>query len=410
MSVAGVPAVPVKVKRRVGEASATTRTLLEARHDPNAKPAVRQLREMIQLRRSTTALSPVEYHKIGLHDLSLYADVDITEVCGSRMRHWLHHTLNNPNWDAVVTDKAIMAMVFRQAGIPHPELYAIYTQYDRACGTTPVVRTRSDLEAFMVNDMPLPAFVKPVKGGSGASCHRIDAVTTDTGTGTDTGTETGTETATGNVALTIDGGTRLGFDDFINQLHDPTGWGFLLQEAMQPHPDTIPIAGDAVTGLRMVVLLGDDGPTLFRTIWKLPASGSITDNYGVGDRGNAAAEIDVDTGTVRTVQWGHRPGANVNDPHPDTGTHIAGITVPGWTDAVDTTLHAARAFPGFRFQHWDLGLTNRGPVVYELNSDGDLFDADFPGSRGTYEPQLREFVATYGHDPQHARHRGTPPK
>jgi len=364
------------------------RTVLDARNDPDAKPATRQLREMIQLRRSVTALSPREYHEYRLHDLSLWADVDITEVGGMRMWNWLHETLNNPNWDAVVSDKAIMAMVFRQAGIPHPDITALSTQYDRACGSIPVLRNRHELGAFMMGRMPCPAFIKPVVGGHGDSCHRIDAVDAATGT------------------LTVDGDAEMSVDAFVDGLYDPTGWGFLFQKAVQPSPETIPVIGNGLSGLRMVVLLHDGGPVLFRSIWKLPAPGSVTDNYGQGNRGNGVAAVDVATGVVQATHWGRPPSQPMDSPHPVTGAPITGIRVPLWDDVVEVTLAAARVFPGFRFQHWDVGLTSDGPVVYELNNGGGLYDSDLPGTPGSYDDQLQRFVDEYGHAPQHARHRG----
>lgn len=369
---------------------ARARTLLDSRNDPSAKPAARQIRDMVRLRRGPMQLSALEYHEYRMHDQELWGDVDLAEVGGLRAGAWLHQALDNPNWDAVVSDKAIMSMVFREASIPHPEITALYTQYDRAAGPVPVLRSREDLHAFMAGSMPLPAFVKPIAGGHGDNCHRIDAVA--------------------GSMLTVNGSTEMSIDAFVDQLYDHTGWGFLFQRSLQPSAETLPIIGDSLSGLRMVVLLYDDGPALFRCIWKLPASGAVTDNYGVGNRGNGIAAVDVGTGVVENTYWGHPPHHPMNAPHPVTGMHITGRRVPLWDDVVEVTLAAARVFPGFRFQHWDVGLTSEGPVVFELNNGGGLYDMTLPGTPGTYDETLRRFVAEYAHEPQHARHRGGIPR
>jgi len=366
---------------------------------------------MVRLRRSETELSPRDYYDCRINEIGRFADDDLANVVGRRMRVRLQRMLNNPNWEAVVSDKLIMAMVFREAGIPQPELVAVATAYDRSCGEVPVLRTRHEIIDFL-RHAPLPLFCKPIRGGYGDSCHRIDTIdvqpdTTDTDTTDTDATDTDTTDVDGaSMTVTIDGGRSMPIDAFLDELHDASGWGFQFQKTVRPHPDTIPIAGDAVTGVRMVTLLGDDGPRLFRAVWKIPSVHSITDNYGDGATGNGVADVDVTTGAVKGVQWGLGDASSVDAPHPDTGTPVVGIRVPLWDDVVDQTLAATRALPGPRFQSWDVGLSSTGPVMFEMNIGGGTWDDVIP--RGTYDPQLREFAAAYGHGVQHRRHRGVP--
>lgn len=371
--------------KKYSSLSTTLRTFVDSVADDNAKPVGQQLAEMIKLRRSRTKLSPAEYHMYRMQDRRIYDGNDLSAICKSRMRQWLHTQLNNPNWDGVVSDKINMAMIFDQANIPQARLFAVYSPFDRQCGDTPILRTRNDLVDFLTGFEDFPVFVKPVKGGSGAGCQLIEKADQLTG------------------ELILGDGQRCSVSGFIDGLHDPSGWGFTFQEAMKPAPATVSLAGDRITGVRMVVLLGDDGPRLFRATWKIPGVDSVTDNYGIGDKGTIVAHLDVESGQIERTIQGMWLDMEMDLPHPVTGVSLRGHKMPGWDEAVEATLNAARAFPGFRFQHWDLGLSSDGPVMFELNTVGDCFDMGAPV--GTFDAELIEFIERYSEGQQHQSRR-----
>lgn len=377
------------IGRKLDSLSSTMRTFAQSASDDRAKPISQQLSEMVKLRRSRSKLSPAEYHMYRMQDRSIYGDNDLTAICKSRMRQWLHTQVNNPNWDGVVSDKINMAMIFEQAGIPQAKILAVYSPFDRHCGDIPVLRNRSELLGFLDSFEHFPVFVKPVKGGSGAGCQLIEKVDQLSG------------------ELVLGNGQRCTATEFIDSLDDPSGWGFTFQEAMSPAQETVGLAGDRITGLRMVVLLGDDGPRVFRATWKIPGVDSVTDNYGVGDKGTIVAHVNVETGRIERTIQGMWLDMEMDVPHPVTGVSLSGHEVPGWDDAVRTTLQAARAFPGFRFQHWDLGLSSDGPMMFELNTVGDCFDMGAPV--GTYDDELADFLEQYSNGRQHEGHRGSIP-
>ncbi|MEX1058792.1 MAG: hypothetical protein WED11_13765, partial [Natronospirillum sp.] len=69
----------------------------------------------------------------------------------------------------------------------------------------------------------------------------------------------------------------------------------------------------------------------------------------------------------------------------------------------------ALAFPGFRFQHWDVGLTSRGPIVYELNTAGAVYGLELARGAGVFDVELKHFLAQYGNQATRWRFAGGPP-
>ena len=109
-------------------------------------------------------------------------------------------------------------------------------------------------------------------------------------------------------------------------------------------------------------------------------------------KGGITAEIDLETGEL--VQGAQPPYADESDyhaVHPDTGTHIEGTSVPGWTAIKDDILELAATFADLPYIGWDLIVTDEGEfTVVEANNN--------PGARSLQvhrpllaNPRVRRF-------------------
>lgn len=217
------------------------RQLSRSINAPDAKPLLTQLVEIAKLRFGTPKMGAGHYFWMNLGNRSIYQDVDLKNFGGTYHTIALHRTLNSPHWDAIVTDKLIMSFVFSYCNIPQPKMYAAAFRYKRQLGSLPIFHDKNSLVTFIKEGIVYPFFCKPVKGGSAKGCQRVERYRSD-----------------GKLAL-ADGRVMLP-EAFVDSLDDPEGWGFLFQEAVLPHSDTKEICGDAVSGCRVVMLLGDDGP------------------------------------------------------------------------------------------------------------------------------------------------------
>lgn len=346
---------------------------------------------MLKLRFGESRLTPAHYLWLNLGNEHVYSNTDLSSFGGKYQNVALHRRLNSPLWDAVVTDKLVMSAMFSRCGIPQPELYAAACRFPRHLGDVPIFNDRASLARFLRESIPTPFFCKPVKGGSAKGCRRVEA----------------RDETTGELILTD--GSRQSAEAFVDALEDPEGWGFLFQEAMVPLADTRAICGDSVSGCRVVLLVDDSAPKFFRVVWKLPTRGNYVDNFVSGTTGNLLADVDPIDGSVRRLISGTHTRLRVNPPFPSEDDSLIGRQLPDWQRLQQVLHDAALSFPGFRFQHWDVGLTSRGPVAYELNTAGDLDIAELAKGSGVLDAEFRDFLARHDNQATRRHFSGGPP-
>lgn len=342
------------------------------------KSIAAQLADHAKLRLAGNKISMEEYHTLALYNRELHSDTDVTRYGGRKQKNAIHAQLNNVRWEGMVTDKFIQYSLLAHFGVPHPRVQALVSPHmDRTTGDVPVLRTAEDITTFLSDTARYPFFCKAVKGSFGSGAMRVDAIDTTAG------------------MLTMADGSQQSVRALCDAMLNCQKFGLLIQDAAQPEPALVPAIGNVLSGLRMIVLVGDDGPQHYRTSWKVPVGGNIIDNYDSGRTGNLVADIDVSDGTVKRVVGGFATAAEINQPHPDTGVALQGMQLPGWQALSDTIMRASLCFPGFRWQHWDVGITATGPTVFELNSAGAVAPAQVASGRGVMDAQLTEFIERY---------------
>jgi len=82
--------------------------------------------------------------------------------------------------------------------------------------------------------------------------------------------------------------------------------------------------------------------------------------------------------------------------HPDSGVRLPGFELPQWSEIVTLCREAALIFPQIRIQHWDVAVTDRGPVLLEMNSEGAIDFLQFAHDQGLLDSTLKAFVEKYG--------------
>jgi hypothetical protein len=344
------------------------------------KSVFSQVREMDRLRRGPGRLRAGDYFAYHVYDDARYPGRTKDDVVSWRFLELSR--LNHPLWSGIADDKLVTYAVLSSFGLPVPRVFAVYDPRGRLYGSVPTLTDATGAEAF-VRSLREPAFGKPVAGSFGQGASSID----------------GYDAASDELVMAH--GQRLGVAAYVERYVRPASYGYIFQQRVVPHPRLLPITGPSVSTLRMVVLNGEMEARLFRVMWKLAIGDQITDNYRGGSTGNLKAWVDLRDGRVQAaflgggVQQGRRKvgpdslGRFV-DRHPDTGTELVGITLPGWDEAVDLVLRAARHFPGLRYQSWDVVLSDSGPTILELNARG--LPQQLPGFPGMNDDVLRRFI------------------
>jgi hypothetical protein len=327
------------------------------------------------LRLGRTRLRAAEYYDFRLFERR-YRAADRRAFAGDWLCKEIHRRLNNKAWEVLMTDKLAQSAYFEAVGLPHARVLAVATPEPRLHGI-PCFTRPEPLAAFLRDGIAYPFFLKPVKGNEGRSCHSVRAY--------DAASD----------RLVLGDGRRAGVEEFLEGLVDPTGFGFAFLEHLESHPSVREMCGDAVSSVRMVVLLGDDGPRLFHADWAVPAGRSVVSNFAKGETGNMVGGLDLETGALIRVLGGVGRDRRDVEVHPLSGRRMAGFVLPDWSAAKDLVLRAATAFPGARWQNWDVGLTTRGPVILELNSSGDVYAVQYILEKGVLAGELGPFLERY---------------
>lgn len=351
------------------------------------KSVFAQFRELASLRRAPGKLRAADYYAQGVYDDARYpgaAKYGVVTWSG----HTLGAILNDAHWRAICDDKLICYGLLRAFELPFPEVYATYHPGGRTTGIDPALSDPAAVASYLRDGMPYPFFAKPVASSFGKGASFVKEIDRD------------------GDRLRLMNGDTVGVGEYVTQFVAPQVDGYLFQAPIRQHPEIDRISGGRVSTLRMVVLNGDEGPRLFRVLWKMPAGGSITDNFEAGVSGNLLGLVDCQTGVVERMAQGSGllgPGvprwgrlASEVELHPDTGERVTGITLPDWERTVAVCLRGAAAFPGIRYQSWDLAMGHNGPLILELNFRGAVLQV--PGSRGFNDDQMQAFLSKYAQD------------
>jgi hypothetical protein len=294
-------------------------------------------------------LKPYEYFFMGLYEGDRIDAADRRRFMGDRARVVLHRQAIESEWLAVTYDKLLFLLAMRGQGLPVPEVRAIFHPgrnfADAACLGDPDAVAR-----WLREEAAYPFFSKPVESTGSAGTASIDAY--------DGAAD----------ALVSADGRRVSVEQFAREVGRYRERGYLFQERIATHPEIAPVCGPGVSACRMLVRIEDGKPVLHRATWKIPAGANMADNFWRD--GNMLGALDPETGEVTRVVQGMAVDAVEMENHPDTGMALKGFRLPEWDAMKETCLKAAATFPPLWLQGWDVALSDRGPVLFEVEGDG----------------------------------------
>ena len=140
----------------------------------------------------------------------------------------------------------------------------------------------------------------------------------------------------------------------------------VVQELLGPHEQLRMLSPGALPTLRIVTCRNERGdPESCETILRLGSDSSRpVDNFNAG---GLAVRLD-SSGRCEGAFRANGCAADVLSAHPTTGERIAEKRVPALKEAVALALLAHRSLPeGYVVVGWDIGLSERGPMLIEGN-------------------------------------------
>lgn len=136
----------------------------------------------------------------------------------------------------------------------------------------------------------------------------------------------------------------------------------LLEEVIVQHPALSALNPSAINTIRVVTMIGENGPEIIYTGLRCGRGQSVVDNF---NSGGMCVPIDTKTGVIHNVAVDK--AGNVYAEHPDTHVSFDGFAIPDWEACLGLVLKAAPRVPTVRYVGWDIACTPKGPVLVEGN-------------------------------------------
>lgn len=327
------------------------------------------LAELIRLQMGPGKLSVHEYFYYRLWDSSLSLG-EKRQFVGRGRERYLHGACNDEAARPVADDKLLFHKTMLEAGLPVPQLLATVHGKRRIEGV-PHLRSAQDVQSFFEKQTEYPVFGKPIDGIFSLGIFLAERYDAQAGT------------------LILHDGASVKIEDCAAEIAGYTQ-GYLLQQALRPHPDIAAAFGNRLCSVRLLVFLTPEGPLVARATCKIPAGENIADNFW---RGNLLGAVDIEGGTIARSVRGTGVTMQVDPRHPDTNAPITGTVVPDWNATLALAIRAAATIPGVRTQSWDIALTDGGPVILEVNYGGDLNLAQLAWGKGVLDEAYRAHLA-----------------
>lgn len=264
-------------------------------------------------------------------------------------------------------DKLAAANGFMAAGVPMPRRLGVAAAEDPGADGVEWLPSPEALAAFLQRPGSLPCFGKPVFGSTGRGAVSL-------------------------IGLEKDGAIRLGngmavpLAALVQEIWQAHPRGFLFEELQSPHPDLARMIGPVIGTLRVVTIHDGTAPEVLYTVQKMPGKAAMVDSMA-GPVGGYAA-IDKDTGRIVRLQDRRRLGGTPMEANHVTGAAMVGATMPDFAEALAAACAAHATLPELGLVGTDIFLTDKGPVMTEMNNSPfhSVYQTAF--ARGLLNPDL----------------------
>lgn len=349
------------------------------------KGLLTQAREILALKQYGGHCGISDYYWYKLYDDSYHLGRGAPDFVGWRLQQQFSLALNPRMAVLPAWDKAVFTQLASSAGMPVAPVSAFYHASNKIADSLGVhLRAKADVANYLRNSASYPIFTKPAYSQQGYGSAYLIGYDPES-----------------DVVKQLNGATT-SIEDFLHRLdrsvdsryHKPE-CGFIFQECLKPANEIVALTNwDAICCVRVICLNGSDGVKPIRAFWKIVVPPNQVDNFSMGKYGNLLADVDLKSGKVGRVLGRFWPKAELLTMHPTSGQLFDGFKLPDWDKVLEACRLGGMIFPLMKIQHWDFALTDRGPLILELNDIGSTEAAQIHG-RGLFTEESREFFKQY---------------
>jgi len=309
-----------------------------------------QIKDLFSLSLRNNKLSPDEYYQMKLFDDETYSPEDKKKFVGlAKSRQiWTAIATVNP-WYGFMRDKYATEKLLNSFGVPITETMAViggnYPGQSSKVSSVDKLRVFFKLAEF-------PVFGKPVNANRSLGSARFSAYNEKTD------------------ELTLSNDRKITVENLWDEIGSSFNGEYLLQKCLETNSSLKDITGGGLPTVRIITLDSGNGPQVYRCCMKLTGNGNVADNFW--RKGNLLASIDKETGALQPALTAMGIDGKLVTHHPDTDAMIEGTVIPFWEEAKTLSLSVAEFYKNALLIGFDMGITDDGPVIVEVNNDPHL--------------------------------------
>lgn len=320
--------------------------------------------EIIRMRFGSQRLSFSEYILYRFHELDDLSAEERGRFLGSGRKFRLNYICNDLRW-FMLGEKLPMTLFLMSTDIPMPKVHAIYDTNGRNLPGAVSLNNPEEVIHYLSNNDHYPLFVKPSHSAYGWGAVGLKHFLPDS-----------------QEILLLDE-KKVNLETWVKSLTPDSAHGILFQELIVPHPEIARICGSRASSVRVSTARIDGKVSIVSAVWRIPSGTNMIDNFQHGASGNLLGGIDAETGRIKRVVGLVNGKIDHVSHHPDTHITFEDYVLPDWQKVKDICLKGAHYLMGMNLHHWDVALTNRGPIIVENNEIADL-DLHQHGNRKGY--------------------------
>ncbi|WP_332671501.1 sugar-transfer associated ATP-grasp domain-containing protein [Aromatoleum sp.] len=302
--------------------------------------------------------SPDEIHFLRLLDPAL-SESDLKRAVSKEELLAVQGRLNPAHLHARTEDKLCFHAFCRQAGLPVPEVLALFDREAAGSPPFPVLADTQDVARFLDGLGADAVILKPVAGVHGEGVMRLERA--------------GREWRDSN-------GQVRRAEELVGMMSGSGYASWLFQELVVGHPELCALS--ATSGLqtvRVVTVIDERNDVrILAARLRLISGNHAHDNFDYGKTGNVIALLDPENGVIRSAVGGASGRHEMRSvtQHPATGRELIGYRLPKWLQVRQLAVDAANAFHPLRTIGWDVAITPDALRLIEGNVTWDTLSGE----------------------------------
>jgi len=327
----------------------------------------------MRLSRGPGKISFNDFVRLRLFDRDFHGGARLEEYVGQLRNMSLCVQANHRReWFGILRNKVAARAYLADHGLPTIPISAIYAPRLASAGGLALTSPEA-LARFLTTPSNFPLFAKPAEGLQSLGAIGLKGVDPK--------------------ARVLEGldGAAIPLDALVREIHETYAAGYVFQPLVAPHAEIARLCGPRLATVRLLTILGPDGPKVLRAAMKVPSGANFADNYWRA--GNMLARVDLETGLVGAAISGMGLSVAEHACHPDSGRPIEGFQHPDWPRMTALALEGASLMRHVPLIGWDIACTKDGPLIVEMNETPDFALVQLSERRGMLDAEFSAFLA-----------------